>query len=66
MPRACREHTDRTITTQRDYLAQLDVVREQGYAVDDEENEVGVRCVGVALPGGNLPLASASPGPPRG
>ena len=57
------KHTDRTITTQREYLAQLDVVREQGYAVDDGENEVGVRCVGVALPGENLPLALSVAGP---
>ncbi|MEN3284471.1 MAG: IclR family transcriptional regulator, acetate operon repressor [Solirubrobacteraceae bacterium] len=57
------KHTDRTLTTQRDYLAQLDVVREQGYAVDDEENEVGARCVGVALPSENLPLAISVAGP---
>jgi DNA-binding IclR family transcriptional regulator len=59
MPRS----TDHTITTQRDYLAQLHVVREQGYAVDDQENEVGCRCVGVALPSGNLPLAISVAGP---
>jgi IclR family acetate operon transcriptional repressor len=59
MPR----HTDRTITTQREYLAQLDVVRERGYAIDDGENEVGARCVGVAVPSGNLPLALSIAGP---
>ena len=56
-------HTDRTITTQRDYLAQLEIVRERGYAVDDGENEVGARCVGVALPSQNLPLAISVSGP---
>jgi IclR family acetate operon transcriptional repressor len=59
MPR----RTPRTITTQRNYLAQLDVIREQGYAVDDGENELGVRCVGVALPGERLPLAISVAGP---
>lgn len=55
--------TEHTITTQREYLAQLEDVRSRGYAVDDEENEIGARCVAVALPGGNLPLAVSVAGP---
>ena len=32
-----------------DLLAELGRVREQGFALDDEENEEGVRCIGVPL-----------------
>ncbi|GAA4582384.1 IclR family transcriptional regulator [Planotetraspora phitsanulokensis] len=44
--------TPRTLTGDA-LLAELRVVRERGYAIDDEENEEGVRCVG-------LPLMNAS------
>ncbi|MFZ5595854.1 MAG: IclR family transcriptional regulator [Bacillota bacterium] len=37
--------TDRTITDKKTLLNQLETVREKGYAVDDMENEEGVRCV---------------------
>lgn len=41
MPR----HTPRTITSSGRLLRELGDVRAQGYAVDDEENSLGVRCV---------------------
>ncbi|MCW2882363.1 MAG: Transcriptional regulator, IclR family [Sphaerisporangium sp.] len=44
--------TARTLTGSA-LLAELDVVRDQGFAIDDEENEEGVRCVG-------LPIMNAS------
>lgn len=37
-----------TITELPDFLREIAVVRQQGYAVDNEENELDVRCVAVA------------------
>ena len=41
--------TPNTITSKEQLLAELDQIRIQGYAVDDEENEVGIRCVGAPI-----------------
>lgn len=38
--------TARTLSTPEAVLASLEAVRQRGYAVDDEENEENVRCVG--------------------
>lgn len=43
--------TEHTITSLPRLLEQLAQVRAQGYAVDDEENELGIRCIALALPG---------------
>jgi IclR family pca regulon transcriptional regulator len=43
-----RPLTDRTVTAQRALLAELKRVREQGYAVNDQELSLGLR--GVAAP----------------
>jgi DNA-binding IclR family transcriptional regulator len=37
-------HTPNTITNETDFLAELANVRAMGYAVDNQENEWGVRC----------------------
>ena len=42
-------HTKNTITDIRKLRAELDKVRQQGYAVDDEEAEPGLYCVGVPI-----------------
>ncbi len=49
--------TASTITSVDDYLHQLTLVQQQGFAVDDGENEADGRCVAVAIPGIRLPAA---------
>ncbi|HLS25124.1 MAG TPA: IclR family transcriptional regulator [Beutenbergiaceae bacterium] len=44
------EYTPSTLTTPEDYLRELDRVRDQGWAVDDEENQIAGRCIAVAIP----------------
>jgi IclR family KDG regulon transcriptional repressor len=41
--------TANTRTKLEDILKDLDFVKEKGYAIDDEEVDVGVRCVGAAI-----------------
>ena len=43
--------TENTITTEESLHSSLAQIRHQGYAVDDEEQEIGVRCVAVLIPG---------------
>jgi len=44
-----RPATRRTITDIEALMAELRATHERGYSIDDEENEVGARCVGVAI-----------------
>lgn len=41
--------TENTATTREELLERLDEVRERGYAIDDEENVVGLRCAAVPV-----------------
>jgi len=47
--RAMEKRTAKTITTLPRLLKELEKVRGQGYAVDDEENNIGARCVGAPI-----------------
>ena len=44
-----RPITPKTITDPDQFCAELEKTREQGFAVDDEENEIGGRCVAVPI-----------------
>lgn len=48
---AMNPQTERTITDVEAMHEELGRIREQGYAIDDGEQEVGVRCYAVAVPG---------------
>jgi len=42
-------YTPRSITDTKEYMAELEQVRKQGYAMDDEEYITGIKAVAVAL-----------------
>lgn len=42
-------YTTKTLTSREALLKALDRIRRRGYAIDDEEIEVGVRCVGAPI-----------------
>src|SRR5690625_2887855 len=55
--------TSKTIDTVPDLLTELDRIRERGYAVDDGEQEIGVRCFAVPVLGAPTPTALSLSGP---
>lgn len=59
MPR----RTERTLTTPEELFRDLECVRERGYALDDGEQELGVRCVALAVAGAPRPVALSMSGP---
>ncbi|AUG80961.1 IclR family transcriptional regulator [Kitasatospora sp. MMS16-BH015] len=58
-----QSHTPYTVTDPDALFAQLAVARERGYVVDDQEQEIGVRCIAVAVPGAPTPTALSVSGP---
>jgi IclR family transcriptional regulator, acetate operon repressor len=50
-----RRQTEHTLVTEADLLAELAQVRARGYALDEQEQEAGVRCV--AVPVGPDPMS---------
>jgi IclR family transcriptional regulator, acetate operon repressor len=55
--------TPTTITDPDLLIAHLEVIRKQGYAVDEGEQEIGVRCFAVAVPDAPGSLAISTSGP---
>src|SRR6185436_6128450 len=50
LPETLASLTEHTITDREQLIEELRQVREQGIAVDREENTLGLRCFGVAIP----------------
>jgi len=59
MPR----RTEHTLTTPKLLFADLERVRERGYALDDGEQELGVRCIALAVPAAPRPVGLSMSGP---
>ena len=55
--------TEHTLVTPDAFLAELEQVRERGYALDNQEQEIGVRCVAVEVPDSQHRLALSMSGP---
>lgn len=49
LPEELPQFTPKTITDIQVLMTHLETIRQQGYALDDEENEPGVRCIGVPV-----------------
>lgn len=56
-------HTEHTLTDPQALAAQLEQVLQQGYAMDEGEQELGVRCVAVAVPRAPTPIGLSISGP---
>ncbi len=52
--------TPKTITDQRTLYENLDTISERGYAIDDEENIEGLRCVAAPVRNGETVLGAIS------
>lgn len=59
-----RQFTDNTITNIEDFIREIETIRKNGYAVDNEENEYGTFCIGAVFynfskkPAGALSLST--------
>lgn len=57
------KHTPNTIDDPRRFARELEAIALQGYAIDEGEEEVGVRCVAVAVPDAPSRLGLSVSGP---
>lgn len=54
-------HNENTIVSHRRFWAELAATRQRGYAIDDEEDAIGYRCLGApVLDAANMPVAAVS------
>lgn len=59
--RGLARHNENTIATPRRLYAELERIAKAGYAIDDEEDELGLRCISVPVFGASeRPLAAIS------
>lgn len=56
-------YTPHTITDPEEFVGHLAGIAERGYALDESEQELGVRCIAVPLTGGPVPAAVSISGP---
>src|SRR4029078_8300049 len=59
MPR----QTPHTLVDPDDLITDLNVIRQRGYAIDEAEQEIGVRCFAVPVPQAPTPTAISVSGP---
>lgn len=55
--------TSKSIGTIEELLADLSLIRERGYSIDEEEQELGVRCFAMSVPNSPTPTAISVSGP---
>jgi IclR family acetate operon transcriptional repressor len=55
--------TEHSIGNVDELLTELAAIRERGYSIDDEEQELGVRCYAITVPGAPSPTAISVSGP---
>lgn len=55
--------TEKSLKTIDELLAELDLIRERGYSIDEQEQELGVRCFAMAVPNAPTPSAISVSGP---
>ena len=49
LPELSKPRTPNTITSEKALRDELDLIRLQGFAIDNEENELGIRCTGAPI-----------------
>lgn len=53
-------HNENTISSLKRFKQDLAIVRERGYALDDEEEEIGIRCIGAPIFHGSRAIGGIS------